>query len=97
MAVITRRIFIELEVLGDGSRSYLARDLDHDGLMADGLTPDAAAASLEEARAMRDAHLASRAAGVVKDPAALNAEELSLAWPHEGAPAASTGYTALMR
>ena len=60
MAHVTRRVFIELEHLTDGSKVYFARDLDEDGLMAHGATIEDAAASLEEARADRAAHVAKR-------------------------------------
>lgn len=48
-----RRVAIQAERLESGGRVYVARDLDTPGLMAHGNDPDAAAASLEEARALR--------------------------------------------
>ena len=63
MAHVTERVLIELERLSDGTKVYFARDLDNEGLMAHGHSVEAAAASLDEARAMRAAHVARSAAG----------------------------------
>lgn len=65
MHEVLRRVAIQAETLESGGRVYVARDLDSPGLMAHGDDPDAAAASLEEARALRSelTHHASAPAG----------------------------------
>lgn len=65
MHEVLRRVAIQAETLESGGRVYVARDLDSPGLMAHGDDPDAAAASLEEARALRSelTHQASAPAG----------------------------------